>query len=356
MKYLKYIFINVYLVFLISQAVCGQTKINIDKACGYYGEYEGNNEIVIKKASKKYSEIIDSICSKMSIINKYKIYEAPIGNAVALYYQGQYIIIIDPIFLTEIADGTKSNFSIISILAHEVGHHILGHSLKPASLNDPNRPVQELEADEYSGKVLNKINVDNSWGSSINYAVDIKKHPALVYNGYPGNLERKAAIFNGLYNGYYFSSPFDKKCPKLDSIKYLIKRKEIELSEFLNNNAEHPWECNPTTKISNGILTHIIVDRDKGISEYNIDIAKITYVGLKYFSGYGFEVRCKPGGLKIKLDDSFKYGLAYHMTALDNGLLIAAWGENWGKNFSIICSKLSELKYLYECRNQTTIR
>lgn len=66
----------------------------------------------------------------------------------------------------------------MSILAHEIGHHLLGHTISIGSSN----PQDELEADKFSGFVLYKM------GASLNDAVqaiqllgsdtDSKTHPS----------------------------------------------------------------------------------------------------------------------------------------------------------------------------------
>ena len=53
----------------------------------------------------------------------------------------------------------------MSILAHEVGHHINGHTLG-ASMSAYENRIQELEADEFSGFVMQKI------GATLEQAID----------------------------------------------------------------------------------------------------------------------------------------------------------------------------------------
>ena len=87
-----------------------------------------------------------------------------IENAVATSFKGVRYILYDKNFMSNISNYTN-NWSNMLILAHEVGHHINGHSLdivlyaadvlEEKSL--ANRRNQELEADEFAGFVLAKL-------------------------------------------------------------------------------------------------------------------------------------------------------------------------------------------------------
>jgi hypothetical protein len=50
-------------------------------------------------------------------------------------------------------NSTKTDWASISILAHEIGHHLNGHTLD----NLGSRPDKELEADDFSGFVMFKL-------------------------------------------------------------------------------------------------------------------------------------------------------------------------------------------------------
>ena len=62
-------------------------------------------------------------------------------------------LLYNPSFMQEMRQRTNNEWSWISILAHEVGHHLEAHTIRPGGSNPPD----ELEADEYSGYVLRKL-------------------------------------------------------------------------------------------------------------------------------------------------------------------------------------------------------
>ncbi len=79
-----------------------------------------------------------------------------IQNAAALLYDDNVrYIIYDKPFLDGIAKSVKTNWSNMMILAHEVGHHLNGHTLKHS--NKAGSRDEELEADEFAGFILGKM-------------------------------------------------------------------------------------------------------------------------------------------------------------------------------------------------------
>ncbi len=58
----------------------------------------------------------------------------------------------NPMFMAMVMDSSCSNWSAISILAHEIAHHLLGHTLDPTNV----RPGDELACDRYSGFILHE--------------------------------------------------------------------------------------------------------------------------------------------------------------------------------------------------------
>jgi hypothetical protein len=75
-------------------------------------------------------------------------------NAAAVIMpSGERYLLYNPSFVHSIEQKTHSYWAAISIIAHEIGHHLQGHTLT----KDGSRPGTELEADEYSGFVLQKM-------------------------------------------------------------------------------------------------------------------------------------------------------------------------------------------------------
>ncbi|HEX8425383.1 membrane-binding protein [Hymenobacter sp.] len=76
-----------------------------------------------------------------------------VQNAAAVVYSGKRFLLYNPDFVAAVNRAGHSDWAGISILAHEMGHHLNGHTLKSGGSN----PTDELEADEFSGFVLRKM-------------------------------------------------------------------------------------------------------------------------------------------------------------------------------------------------------
>lgn len=135
-----------------------------DKVCAYSG-YMTVEDLNRNCSSNSYlsnqqaEEAIDNILSKVGLFRNFIIKECPnISNAVAATLRtslGTYerYIIYDSNFLNRVIGTTGTDWSAISILAHEVGHHLNGHNLNTGMGSHE----KELQADEFSGFVLAKM-------------------------------------------------------------------------------------------------------------------------------------------------------------------------------------------------------
>ena len=119
-----------------------------------------------------------------------------INNALATIDDGVRYILYDPKFLNSISNNTKY-WGNMSILAHEVGHHINGHTLG-TSVSATENQLQELEADEFSGFVMQKI------GATLDQATEtigaIANEGDDTYSSHPKRQRRIIAITKGYNN------------------------------------------------------------------------------------------------------------------------------------------------------------
>lgn len=76
-----------------------------------------------------------------------------VDNAAAVVYNGKRFLLYNPDFLNAVNRAGHTDWAGISILAHEMGHHLNGHTLRTGG----SQPADELEADEFSGFVLRKL-------------------------------------------------------------------------------------------------------------------------------------------------------------------------------------------------------
>lgn len=100
--------------------------------------------------------VIRSIMSVVGLKPNFEVRAADISNAAAVIYEGERYILYDRDFIQSINNASSTSWAGISILAHEIGHHLNGHTLNRGGSN----PADELEADEFSGFVLRKLGAD----------------------------------------------------------------------------------------------------------------------------------------------------------------------------------------------------
>lgn len=125
-----------------SQSVCSYRVINAAAI--------GNDPIT---AEEEGHLIIEKIIRMAGLPPTIKIQPANIANASAVIFDGQRYILYNPVFISQLTHTTGSYWSAVSVLAHEIGHHISGHVLDSTG----SQPMQELEADEFSGFVLSRM-------------------------------------------------------------------------------------------------------------------------------------------------------------------------------------------------------
>ncbi len=148
MKYLLSFILLFSLVAYGQYCSYDKTSHNASELCDFY---RGNNFSSDLEADKAVNRILSTIgASKRFVLHSCE----EIDNCTAVSFKGIRYILYDKSFLQEIARNTNS-WSKLSILAHEIGHHINGHSvdiivygsgaIEPPSLSESRK--MELQAD-----------------------------------------------------------------------------------------------------------------------------------------------------------------------------------------------------------------
>ena len=219
------------IVFVSTLSVRGQADYgNKADALQLCKVIQGNQFTNYREANSAIEDILSVIGAK----NRFVVQPCDnINNAAAVTLQGIRYIFFDPDFMNSISSGTYS--SNLFILAHEVGHHINGHSqdiimllsdYAPTSATLAEERAEELEADEFAGFVMGKLEYRlSSMQKTLRVIADdsddtYSTHPSLYkrlgavetgYNSARGNQELK---FNVLSNQQraeeYFYNAFTK--------------------------------------------------------------------------------------------------------------------------------------------------
>ncbi|MDX9975684.1 MAG: hypothetical protein RBU21_22075 [FCB group bacterium] len=113
----------------------------------------------------------------------FTILPANVPNAVATIQGGRRYILYRPGFIQEMKTKTGNKWAAASILAHEIGHHLNGHT----NLGTGSRPDIELEADEFSGFALcrMKAKIDDAMAAIRTFPDE----PSVTHPGRPQRLE-----------------------------------------------------------------------------------------------------------------------------------------------------------------------
>jgi hypothetical protein len=99
-----------------------------------------------------------------------------VNTAIAYLKNSKRYISYNPKFIEKLNTKTATNWAAVSVLAHEIGHHLSGHTLLKSS-----SPGNELIADKFSGFILYqmgaKLKDAKAALSAIGHEMDTTKHP-----------------------------------------------------------------------------------------------------------------------------------------------------------------------------------
>jgi hypothetical protein len=181
----------------VDRAALAEAVADKLQACSYDGA-------PVRVGPGKLSAALPSDCRDMvaqimrftGLPQNFTVVEAPVPNAAAVILLDekqipQRVIAFNKDFIGLVRRATGGNaWAPVSVMAHEIGHHLSGHTITPGG----SQPPTELEADKFSGFVLFKM------GATLDDAQ--KAMATLVADGpdgatHPGRGRRLAAIAEG---------------------------------------------------------------------------------------------------------------------------------------------------------------
>lgn len=157
-------------------------------AMGYMGQQNASREADLAEARTQVERVVRVSGLEMN----FEMIVDPSTPAAAEIVNGRRVILFDPRFMAQVADRICPDWGAMSILAHEVGHHLAGHTLRQSA--EPWR--DELEADEFSGFVLARLGA--TLAETTSAAARIL--PEQATPTHPGRKDRIAAIVHGWQN------------------------------------------------------------------------------------------------------------------------------------------------------------
>jgi hypothetical protein len=188
-------------VFFFSALISfGQTKDELE-LCAALKSNEFSSNLEAEKA-------LDLILGAIGAASNFVL--APcnnVSNALATSFKGTRYILYNKNFMRLINKNTN-NWSSLFILAHEVGHHINGHSIDILLytgdvIDTPSlvkKRKQELEADEFAAFVLAKLGANLNQLNNVIYLISDNTDDK--YSTHPSRDKRLASVRKGFNNGF----------------------------------------------------------------------------------------------------------------------------------------------------------
>jgi hypothetical protein len=169
-------------------------KFVIENSCGFDRKMINENVYVFSSDFEAESAL-EKIMKLTGLPTNFEIRAASVDNACAVIKCDDMgncdrYILYNPEFMEKVKDQTTSNYAELAILAHEIAHHLSGHTLS----NTGSSYDMELESDKFAGFMLYKL------GASIEEAK--KAFSTLSVNGsstHPPKIARITALSNGYY-------------------------------------------------------------------------------------------------------------------------------------------------------------
>src|SRR6187401_2371480 len=123
-------------------------------------------------------QMLQEIIAITGLQTDFELKEANVLNIEASVSHRKRYILYNPAYITTLNRLTKNKWAVTTLLAHEVGHHLNGHTIRKGG----SRPALELEADEFAGFILHKLGATLVQSQNVmNYIAKEKKsttHPA----------------------------------------------------------------------------------------------------------------------------------------------------------------------------------
>lgn len=236
---------------------CAYDKV-LDESLELCTSLSGRSLISDNYADEALNSILNTIgASKRFILKEC----SGVKNATAASYKGVRYIFYNSDFMRKVVERTN-DWSNLSILAHEVGHHINGHTMQIALYSTDTNPEttlkenrkQELEADEFSGFVLAQL------GASKEQAQQVMKLISSDFDDSQSSHPAKSKRLNAIENGYEKGLAMKGK-PRVEVVRDTV---------YVNRDSER-------------IVYQTRVEKDTIYVEQNITYEDLFYQGVQQY-------------------------------------------------------------------------
>ena len=115
-----------------------------------------------------------------------------INNAAAIIWNGKRVILYDDHYLQSLK-GDADYWFFLFVFAHEIGHHLNGHTLEEKRSNYESR-IDELECDRFAGAIIKHLGGDKK---NIKSALNRIPHPTSNNSSHPTFKDRLSSAIEG---------------------------------------------------------------------------------------------------------------------------------------------------------------
>ncbi|WP_171181634.1 M48 family metalloprotease [Ruegeria sp. HKCCD8929] len=103
------------------------------------------------QSSAEAKQLVADIMSTVGLVPRFRINAANVPNAAAIIDGDERLIVYSESWVQNTLQDNK--WGAVALLAHEIAHHLNGHTLIPGG----SRPLTELEADQFAGFAVAKL-------------------------------------------------------------------------------------------------------------------------------------------------------------------------------------------------------
>jgi len=135
-----------------------------------------NDSVLVKLSAME--DMMKQVMNVIGSSENLELKEANVLNIEAKISHRKKYILYNAGFITNLNDATKDKWSVVALLAHEIGHHLNGHTMRRGG----SKPELELEADEFAGFILQRLGATLQQSQNVMYFIAKKKgsktHPS----------------------------------------------------------------------------------------------------------------------------------------------------------------------------------
>ncbi|MGD1846118.1 MAG: hypothetical protein ACFB10_12060 [Salibacteraceae bacterium] len=199
-------------------------------------------QVYMFEADRIAKQAVGKIVRYTGLMPNFTVISRDVKTATAYIKGGNRYIAYNPEFIFRLGNQSQTDWAAVSVLAHEIGHHLAGHTLRPRSTS----PGDELAADHFSGFILYQMGASlvetQAALTAIGGELDTLRHPpptarlSAISNGW-----REAQTLDNLPAYGPDSDPVDKDTV---TVVYQCQFRNDENLYFINDKDEILWYDN----------------------------------------------------------------------------------------------------------------